>query len=478
MTLIPVILCGGSGSRLWPMSRGGYPKQYLSLLDEHSLVQQTALRSKGISGALAPIFISNTDQRFLLAEQMNSISVTPHNIVLEPVGRNTAPAVAVAAILAQRVNPEALILVLPSDHVIPNQALFHQLVQQASAIAANGKLVTFGIKPESAHTGYGYIRRGAALAADGACFEVDRFVEKPDLKRAQEFVDDGHYYWNSGMFLFKASTYLAELGQFSPAILKQAELAIANGQQDPDFMRLDPAAFAASPADSIDYAVMEKTAHAAVIEAEGLGWNDIGSWTALAEITPKDAFSNSQIGDVIAENTRNCYIRADHRMVATVGVQDLIIIETADAILVAHQDQAQDVKKIVERLNASGRSESVTHRRVYRPWGWYEGLDECQRFQVKRILVSPGRSLSLQMHHHRAEHWIVVKGTALIVNGSQELLLSENQSTYIPLGTTHRLTNPGKIPLEIIEVQSGCYLGEDDIVRFEDQYGRQTATEV
>ncbi|MBM5574158.1 mannose-1-phosphate guanylyltransferase/mannose-6-phosphate isomerase [Deefgea sp. CFH1-16] len=478
MSLIPVILCGGSGTRLWPMSRGGYPKQYLPLVGEHSLVQQAALRLKGFPGALAPIFISNTDQRFLLAEQMNSIAVKPQNIVLEPVGRNTAPAVAVAAILAQRVNPDALILVLPSDHVIPNQALFHQLVQQASEIAANGKLVTFGIKPESAHTGYGYIRRGAALMAGGTCFEVDRFVEKPDLKRAQEFVDDGNYYWNSGMFLFKASTYLAELGQFSLEILKQAELAISNGQQDPDFMRLDTAAFAASPADSIDYAVMEKTAHAAVIEAEGLGWNDIGSWTALAEITPKDEFENSQIGDVIAENTRNCYIRADHRMVATVGVQDLIIIETADAILVAHQDQAQDVKKIVERLNATGRSESVTHRRVYRPWGWYEGLDECQRFQVKRILVSPGRSLSLQMHHHRAEHWIVVKGTALIVNGSQELMLSENQSTYIPLGTTHRLTNPGKIPLEIIEVQSGCYLGEDDIVRFEDQYGRQTATEV
>ncbi len=472
MSIIPVILCGGSGTRMWPLSRGGYPKQYLALYGEQTLVQQTAQRLDGLAGAQAPMFITNQEQRFLVAEQMRSVGIEPSAVILEPVGRNTAPAVAAAALVAAKQDPEAIILVLPSDHVIQNDKAFCDLVARAAKAAEAGKLVTFGIQPTSPNTGYGYIRRGTALAELDGGFTVDAFVEKPDLAKAEGFLAAGGYYWNSGMFLFKARVYLEELGLIRPDILKQVTFAVEHAEVDKDFLRLDHESFSSCPEDSIDYAVMEHTRHAVVVEAAGLGWSDIGSWSALAEVAQADANGNNLLGDVMADRVTNSYIRAENRMIAAIGVDNLVIVETADAILVATKEHAQDVKKIVQRLSESGRSESVTHRKVFRPWGSYEGLDQEDRFQVKRIIVNPACSLSLQMHYHRAEHWIVVKGTAVVTNGEQELLLTENQSTYIPLGVTHRLRNPGKIPLEIIEVQSGPYLGEDDIVRFEDTYGR------
>jgi len=446
MTLVPVILCGGSGTRMWPLSRSAYPKQYLALHGQQTLVQQTAARLDGLANVAAPIIITNNEQRFLVAEQMLAAGIQPQAMLLEPMGRNTAPAVAVAAWQALQHDANAVLLVLPSDHVIQHADVFRALVLQALPAAQAGQLVTFGIAPDSPHTGYGYIQRGQALASVDGLFGVAAFVEKPDLARAQAFVADGSYYWNSGMFLFRADAYLRELQQLQPAMHQ-----------------------------CIDYAVMEKTSSAAVVPAVGLGWSDIGSWSALADITPQDAHGNALQGDVLQHATSGCYVRAESRLVATVGVQDLVVVETADAVLVAHKNQVQDVKKIVEQLAAAGRSEAVFHQRVNRPWGWYEGLATGERFQVKRIQVKPGSALSLQLHHHRAEHWVVVKGTALITNGDSELLLSENQSTYIPLGTVHRLVNPGRIPLEIVEVQSGSYLGEDDIVRLEDVYGRAPA---
>ncbi|MBN3724955.1 mannose-1-phosphate guanylyltransferase/mannose-6-phosphate isomerase [Burkholderia sp. Ac-20379] len=472
MNIIPIILCGGKGTRLWPMSRGGYPKQYLKLTGDHTLVQQTAHRLRNIPDVAAPIVVSNAEQRFLVAEQFRQIGITPSSIVLEPSPRNTAPAIAAAAHLAIQAQPDALLLVLPSDHVIQNEDAFVEAVLNASKVAAEGQLVTFGIAPKGPNTGYGYIRRGAAIDAGAAVYRVDAFIEKPDAEKAQRLLDEGGYYWNSGMFLLKASTYLDELRELAPEIASQTELSIATASRDADFVRLGQEAFDASPSESIDYAVMEKTARAAVVETVDLGWDDIGSWSALADIAEKNEQGNTALGDTYLDGVTNSYIRAEHRMVAAIGVEDLVIVETADAVLVTHRDKAQDVKKIVEWLNASGRHESVTHRRVVRPWGDYEGIDQGDRFQVKRIVVKPGEKLSLQMHHHRAEHWIVVKGTALVTNGDKEIMLTENQSTYIPLGATHRLSNPGKIPLELIEVQSGSYLGEDDIVRFEDTYGR------
>ncbi|NIF70251.1 mannose-1-phosphate guanylyltransferase/mannose-6-phosphate isomerase [Burkholderia sp. Ap-962] len=468
----PVILCGGSGTRLWPMSRGGYPKQYLKLTGETTLVQQTALRLSGIPTIAQPIVVTNEEQRFLVAEQLRQVGVSPASIVLEPIGRNTAPAIAIAALLALQDSPDALLFVLPSDHVIQDEAAFAAVATEAARIAADQHLVTFGIEPTEAHTGFGYIRRGREIQAGSSVYEVAAFVEKPDMATAERFIADGGYYWNSGMFMLKASTYLEELKRHSPEIAIQAERSVESARRDVDFIRLDAETFGACPNLSIDYAVMEKTDRAAVVAAARLGWNDIGSWSALADIAEHDDDGNVRLGDVYAHGTRGSYIRAEHRMVAAIGVDDLVIIETADAVLVAHRDKTQEVKKVVEWLNASGRHESVTHRRVLRPWGDYEGLDQGERFQVKRIVVKPGAQLSLQMHHHRAEHWIVVKGTALVTNGDKEIMLTENQSTYIPLGATHRLTNPGKIPLELIEVQSGAYLGEDDIVRFEDTYGR------
>ncbi|MDN7902331.1 mannose-1-phosphate guanylyltransferase/mannose-6-phosphate isomerase [Burkholderia cepacia] len=472
MNIYPVILCGGSGTRLWPMSRGGYPKQYLKLTGDQTLVQQTAIRLQHIPSAAAPIVVTNNEQRFLVAEQLRQVNITPSSIVLEPVGRNTAPAIAIAALLALHESPDALLLVLPSDHVILNEPAFIAAANEAATIAADQHLVTFGITPTEANTGFGYIRRGPAIADGKQVYKVDAFVEKPDAPTAERFLNDGNYSWNSGMFMLKASTYMEELHRHAPEIARHAELAFESAKRDKDFLRLDAEAFAACPNVSIDYAVMEKTERAAVVAAADLGWNDIGSWSALADIADADEQGNALIGDIFTDSVKNSYIRAEHRMVAAIGLDNIVIVETADAVLVAHRDKTQDVKKIVEWLNASGRHESVTHRRVIRPWGSYEGIDQGDRFQVKRIVVNPGAQLSLQMHHHRAEHWIVVKGTAMVTNGDKEIMLTENQSTYIPLGATHRLTNPGKIPLELIEVQSGAYLGEDDIVRFEDTYGR------
>ncbi|VWB95305.1 mannose-1-phosphate guanylyltransferase [Burkholderia lata] len=477
MNIYPVVLCGGSGTRLWPMSRGGYPKQYLKLTGELTLVQQTVRRLVGIAEVAEPIVIANQDQRFLVADQLHGIGVVPEAIVLEPMKRNTAPAVAAAALIAVERSPDALLMVLPSDHVILDAAMFSDLASTAAAIAREGYLVTFGIEPTVAHTGYGYIRSGAALDGFGGACRVDAFVEKPDAETAARFLAQGGYYWNSGMFMLKASDFLEDLSRYAPEVLAQIEQAVARARRDDDFIRLEPQAFESCPDISIDYAVMEKTDRAAMVIASGMGWSDIGSWSALADITEKDVGGNSLSGDVIAEDVTGSYIRADHRMVAAIGLEDTIVVETADAVLVAHRSQAERVKTIVERLNASGRHESVTHRKVVRPWGTYESIDQGERFQVKRIIVNPGSSLSLQMHHHRAEHWIVVRGTARVTNDGRELLLTENQSTYIPLGAKHRLENPGKIPLELIEVQSGAYLSEDDIVRFEDNYGRDVKPE-
>lgn len=476
MQLFPVILCGGSGTRLWPLSRGGFPKQYLKLVGKHTLLQQTVLRTQNLPDAAAPILIANSEQRFLVAEQLREIDVSAQATVLEPVGRNTAPAIAVAALLALRRSPDALLLVLPSDHVILHAAEFSSAVRQATRAAADGALVTFGIEPAAAETGYGYIRASEALQAGENVCHVEKFVEKPDLATAQHFLREGGYLWNSGMFLLPAASYLEELSLHEPETRRLAELALDQAQADTDFLRLDAAAFSGCRDISIDYAVMERTRRAAVLRAGGLGWSDVGSWSSLASLSERDASGNTTIGDVLAEGVSNSYIRAEHRLVAAVGIEDVVIVETPDAVLVAHRDKVQDVKRIVAQLNAHGRTESVTHRCVVRPWGSYEGIDHGDRFQVKRIVVNPSAQLSLQMHHHRAEHWIVVKGTALVTNGAQQIMLSENQSTYIPLGTTHRLTNPGKIPLELIEVQSGTYLGEDDIVRLEDSYGRISNT--
>lgn len=475
MTIFPVILCGGSGTRMWPLSRSGYPKQFLALQDDHSLLQHTMRRLGGLDNANAAnmaIVMTNDEQRFLVAEQLREIDAARARIVLEPVGRNTGPAIAAAAHLAMQEDTDAIVLVLPSDHLIDNADAFAQAVGRALPHAANGGLVTFGIPPTEPHTGYGYIRRGASLSDMDRVYRVAQFVEKPDLARAQEFVAGGEHLWNSGMFLFSARTYLNELGRFAPDVLHHVGAAVDAAQRDFDFIRLDKSAFERSPADSVDYMVMERTEHAVVVEAKGLGWNDIGTWSALAQVSDRDECGNTFRGDVVALDATNSFVRSEHRMVAVLGIDSLIVVETADAVLIADKARAQDVKKIVDRLNVQGRKESEMHRKVPRPWGSYEGIDSGERFQVKRIVVNPGASLSLQMHYHRAEHWIVVSGTARVTNGDSVRLLSENQSTYIPLGTPHRLENPGKVPLEMIEVQSGSYLGEDDIVRFEDNYGR------
>ena len=473
--MIPVILSGGSGTRLWPLSRAGYPKQFLGLTEEQTLFQLTASRLAGLNGnaPVRPLVVCNEGHRFIVAEQLREKGLSAHAIVLEPVARNTAPAIAAAAVTAMADGQDPVLLVLAADHAIPDTAAFHETVRAGLSAAEAGKLVTFGIVPTAPETGYGYISVANRIdaAAPVAPMAVQAFVEKPDLQTAQGYLEGGRHLWNSGMFLFKASAYLQELERFAPAIARAAREAVEKGKKDLDFVRLDAEAFATAPEDSLDYAVMERTDKAVVVPLRA-GWSDVGAWNAVWEVSAKDAQGNAFRGDVVAHEVRNSHVHAEHRLVSVLGIQDVVVVETADAVLVASKSKVQDVKKIVEKLKADGRSEASAHRKVYRPWGAYDSIDHGDRYQVKCITVKPGEKLSVQMHHHRAEHWIVVSGTAKVQIGDKEILLSENQSTYIPLGVIHALENPGKIPLELIEVQSGAYLGEDDIVRFSDRYGR------
>jgi mannose-1-phosphate guanylyltransferase / mannose-6-phosphate isomerase len=482
-TLVPLILSGGSGKRLWPMSRETYPKQLLALARaDRSLLQSTVERLAGLAAmadaadaaslTLAPpIVVCNEAHRFVVAEQLRGVGVERATILLEPVGRNTAPAAAVGCHAALEQYPDALVLVLPADHVIADPAVFCAAVAAAMGVAQAGALVTFGITPTAPSTGYGYIRVDADAARTGGALPVREFLEKPDAERARRCLASGDYHWNSGIFLFAANSYLAALERHAPAIARAAGQAFADARRDLDFIRLDSEAMAACPANSIDYAVMEHAERVCMVPL-AVAWSDVGAWDALQAIGEADADGNVVTGDVLGHENHGSYLRAESRLLAVLGVTDLVVVETADAVLVAARHRAQDVQLLVERLRLAQRSEASVHRRVRRPWGAYEGVASGDRFQVKRIVVEPGASLSLQLHHHRAEHWIVVRGTARVTRGDETLLLSEDQSTYIPLGTPHRLENPGVIPLELIEVQSGSYLGEDDIVRFDDVYGR------
>ena len=469
MQVIPVILCGGSGTRLWPLSRELYPKQLLSLVGDESLLQNTLKRCDSHPETTKPILVCNEEHRFLVAEQIRELG-TSADILLEPEGRNTAPAVALAAHLARERFDNAILVVLPSDHVILDTEGFHSALSDAIGLAGDDHLVTFGVVPDHAETGYGYIRRGAA---QGNGFVVDEFVEKPDVRRATEFLATGGFLWNSGMFVFKASAYLDELQRQRPTMADSCKAAVSDWTYDLDFIRVHKESFIASPSESIDYAVMEQAASTIVIPLEA-GWSDIGSWDALWSILEKDADNNALLGDVVTRDLRNSLVRAEHRLVSVIGLDSVIVVETADAVMVATLDRAQDVKSIVNQLKSKERTESSLHRRVFRPWGFYESLDIGDQFQVKRIGVTPGAGLSLQLHHQRAEHWIVVKGTATVTRGDETFELQQNESTYIPVETRHRLQNLTDEPLEIIEVQSGDYLGEDDIVRFDDLYGRES----
>lgn len=481
--ILPVILSGGSGTRLWPLSREQYPKQLLPLLGDETLLQATVKRLDGLPAVAAPLLVCNEEHRFVVAEQVRQLD-RRGAILLEPVGRNTAPALTLAALWALRSEGDPVLVVMPADHVILHGDVFRAAVVRAAALAEAGMAVTFGITPDCPETGYGYIQRGKALAGEAessAGFTLAGFVEKPNRGTAQHYLDSGDYLWNSGIFVMKASVWRAAIAQCRPDILAACERALAGTTGDGDFVRLDEAAFKACPSDSIDYAVMERIATGgpqfeslplgAVIPLSA-GWSDVGAWDSLWQVLPKDGAGNAFRGDVMLHDTANTLCFSESRLVACVGVRDLVVVETPDAVLVAHKDHTQDVKKIAERLKRETRSEAQSHRKVHRPWGCYDGIDAGDRFQVKRIIVKPGAALSLQMHHHRAEHWVVVRGTARVTRGDEVVLLSENQSTFIPLGVKHRLENPGKLPLEMIEVQSGAYLGEDDIVRFDDTYGR------
>jgi len=469
ISLVPVILSGGSGSRLWPLSRKLYPKQFIPLKGDKSLYQSTLERIAELEGVETMVTVCNDEHRFMAAEQARLSKIENSDIILEPVGRNTAPAIAIAAFHAISKQQNPYLLVLPADHILGDRKLFLATVVQACA-AAESNLVTFGVVPSRIETGFGYIKHETKQVSAGA-FSVTEFVEKPDYETAEKYIENGNYLWNSGMFLFRAELFLEEIKKYQPEIYQACKQAYEKGEKDLDFIRLDEKAFSEAPSISVDYAVMEKTNKAAVMPLES-GWSDVGSWHALWESFDHDEDGNATIGDVIEEDCNGCFIHANHRLVAAVGIKDHVIVETSDAVLVAPHDRAQDVKKIVNRLKQAKRDEVDIHPKVYRPWGAYETIDIEDRFQVKRITVSPMQKLSLQSHHHRAEHWIVVKGTARVTCGEKEFLLSENESTYIPIGTKHRLENPGKIPLELIEVQSGTYLGEDDIERYDDVYGR------
>lgn len=466
--LTPVIMAGGSGTRLWPLSRSLYPKQFLALNGSQSMLQGTLARLAHLD-TCEPVTICNEEHRFIVAEQLRKQIGNVGSIILEPVGRNTAPAIALAAEVVQSKTAEdSIMLVLAADHVIQDETALIDAIKKAVPLAQEGKFVTFGIVPRSAHTGYGYIKRGAEY---GTGYDVASFVEKPDSQTAAQYIESGKYYWNSGMFLFKASRYLEELKRHRPDIATACHNSLEHTSKDLDFIRLDEEAFIKCPEESIDYAVMEKTTDAVVVPLDA-GWSDIGSWSALWEVDNKDFHGNASRGDVIAHDTRNCLLHGGERLIATVGLDDIVVVDTKDAVLIAHKNKVQDVKEVVEQLKHQGRSEFQLHREVYRPWGKYDSIDSGGRYQVKRITVNPGAKLSVQMHHHRAEHWIVVSGTAKVTNGDRTFLVTENESTYIPVGVVHALENPGKVPLEMIEVQSGSYLGEDDIVRFEDRYGR------
>ena len=472
-SVIPVILCGGSGSRLWPMSRRLLPKQFLPLVSDKTLFQDTALRTRGIANCGAPLVVTNAEQRFLAADQLADIAVVPRALLLEPTGRNTAPAVAVAALHVMREDPAALLLVQPSDHVIGDVAAFHAAVAEAVAIADQGYLVTFGVPPTEPSSGYGYIEAGERIA--GSAFRILRFVEKPSLEKARSFLAQGGFYWNSGMFVFRARRYVEELGRLQPAILDAVRKALDKATADLAFLRLDKDAFSASPANSVDYAVMERTDAGAMVRAS-MRWSDVGSWSALWDAGEKDGAGNVSRGDVALRDVSNCYVHAGSRHVSVLGADNLVVVETDDAVLVAAKDRAQEVKDVVEQMNSNNRTEHVSHRRVHRPWGYYETTDSGPHFQVKRLMVKPGHKLSLQLHYKRAEHWVVVSGIARVTRGDEVFDLGRNQSTYIPIETRHRLENPGSEPLLIVEVQSGAYLGEDDIVRYEDSYNRDSTS--
>ncbi|WP_444914825.1 mannose-1-phosphate guanylyltransferase/mannose-6-phosphate isomerase [Microbulbifer sp. TRSA007] len=470
--MIPVILCGGTGSRLWPLSREAYPKQFLPLIGGETMLQATVRRLEGIEPLQAPILVCNEEHRFAAAEQLQEIGHGAQSILLEPCARNTAPAIALAALAALAAlesGADPLLLVLPADHAVSDEANFQESVESARALAEQGYLVTFGIVPTRAETGYGYIRRGDKLAE--TAWKVAEFVEKPDTETAEAYLASGDYSWNSGMFLFRASRYLEELERYRADILTACRSAYKSAARDLDFTRVDREAFAACADESVDYAVMEPTESAAVVPMDA-GWSDVGSWQGLWELAKRDANDNLLQGDVLLEDSQRCLVRGESRLVSLLGVSDLVVVDTDDALLIADRQRVQEVKKLVSNLKNTGRSEAQRHRKVYRPWGYYDSIDAGPRFQVKRIVVKPGQQLSLQMHHHRAEHWVVVQGTAKVTRGEEEVLITENQSTYIPLGVVHRLENPGTIPLELIEVQSGSYLGEDDIVRLDDEYGR------
>lgn len=467
--MIPVVLAGGSGTRLWPLSRRLYPKQLLSLNTPRTMLQETVLRLKGLPNLVNPIVICNQAHRFMVEEQLQEAGIRAGRILLEPVGRNTAPAIAICALEALKHHDEAFLLILPADHFITEPESFRDLVRKGLHDAEDGHLITFGILPDNPETGYGYIRKGKALPS--GAFRIGRFVEKPSLDLAREYLASGEYFWNSGMFLFRASAVLEELRRFVPDILSACEKALEKARTDMNFVLLDPKAFESSPSDSIDYAVMEKTEKGAVLGLD-TGWSDLGSWEALWQVNEKNEDANVTKGDVFTWDVKNSYLHAESRMLAAIGLENHIVVETSDAVLVAPRDRVQEVKRVVDHMHREKREEAVSHRRVYRPWGSYETVAQGDRFQVKRITVKPGGILSSQMHFHRAEHWVVVHGTAVVWKDEEKVLLREDESIYIPLGTKHRLENPGKIPLELIEVQSGAYLGEDDIVRYDDVYGR------